>query len=175
MNLADAIRQAAKGVPEAGSTASAAASTPAPEPTPRFEVPVEPAPVTAPRPEARTQTGAEEPPVAVDAVTHAPVALPDAPSAAVRSGQVIRLELFLPPEQLSQLFRAVMTSQHSMLTLRETAQYLRVAPQVVEQMARDGDVPAVMIDGRWRFPKNSLDEWLTLRSFRKPSEDQDAA
>ncbi len=104
---------------------------------------------------------------AVDAITAQPITVPEAP--VVTTGSVVRLELFLNPEQLTNLFRAVSATQHSMMTLREAASYLRVHASVLEQMAQDGEIPAFNIDGRWRFPKSGVDEWLTLQTFRKES------
>ena len=144
MNLADAIRQAAANAP------------PRPEPTAFVETAMEPEKIVE---KAQPST------TAVDAVTAAPVAMPEAPQ--VSSGTVVRLELFLNPEQLGNLFRAVSATQHSMMTLREAATYLRVNSGVLEQMAQDGEIPAFNIDGRWRFPKHSVDEWLTLQAFAK--------
>jgi len=76
-------------------------------------------------------------------------------------GTAVRLEIFLTPDQLSTLFRAVAAQQHSMLTLREAASYLRVPATSLEQMASAGELPGFLIDGRWRFNKAAIDEWLT--------------
>jgi len=111
---------------------------------------------------------------AFDAATAEPVLMPEAPSGSVRSGNVVRLELFLGPDQLSGLFRALIATQHGMMTLREAANYLRVNAQVVETMATNGELPALLIDGKWRFPKTSLDEWLSVQVFRNKGE-SDAA
>ncbi len=105
--------------------------------------------------------------LAFDAVTAEPVFVPDAPASPVRVGNVVRLELFLGPEQLNGLFRAMIGTQHTMMTLREAASYLRVHPSVLEKLAREGELPAILIDGRWRFSKTSIDEWLTMQTFRK--------
>lgn len=104
---------------------------------------------------------------AVDAVTAQPISAPEPP--VVATGSVVRLELFLSPEQMTNLFRAVSATQHSMMTLREAATYLRVHANVLEQMAQDGEIPAFNIDGRWRFPKNGIDDWLSMQAFRKES------
>jgi excisionase family DNA binding protein len=104
---------------------------------------------------------------AVDAVTAAPVAMPEPPTMTVQTGNVVRLELFLSPEQMNQLFRSLVATQHAMLTLREAAQYLRVHPNTVEHMAQEGELPGLLIEGRWRFPKTSLDEWLNIQVFKK--------
>jgi excisionase family DNA binding protein len=96
--------------------------------------------------------------------------VPAQPSPAVAGGSVVRLELFLSPEQLSGLFRAVVGVQHTVMTLREAANYLRVPAGSLEQMAQDGQVPAFLIDGKWRFQRSGLDEWLSMRSHKKEAE-----
>lgn len=78
----------------------------------------------------------------------------------------VRLELFLTPEQMNLMLRAVMTSHHSVMTLREAAAYLRMTTGTLERMAQDHEVPAFVIDGRWRFPKPALDEWLAIRALK---------
>lgn len=89
------------------------------------------------------------------------------------SGNAVRLELFLTPEQMNLMLRAVMASHHSVMTLREAASYLRMTPSTLERMAQEHEVPAFVIDGRWRFPKPALDEWLAIRSLS--GEEKDAA
>ena len=83
------------------------------------------------------------------------------------SGTVVRLELFLSPEQLTNLFRSVTAGQHSMMTLREASAYLRVSSGALETMAQEGLIPAISLDGRWRFPRPALDEWLTSQAYGK--------
>ena len=76
---------------------------------------------------------------------------------------VVRLELVLNPEQLSSLLRAIVNGQHSVLTLREAAAYLRLPSNLVDQMASEGKLPGLSIDGKWRFTYSALDEWLNSR------------
>lgn len=76
---------------------------------------------------------------------------------------VVRLELVLNPEQLSSLLRAIVAGQHSIMTLRDAAAYLRLPSNVVEQMAIEGRLPALSIDGKWRFKHAALDEWMNSR------------
>ncbi len=102
--------------------------------------------------------------LAFDAVTSDPLHAPEPPYAHDHHSTVVRLELFLSPEQLRGLFHAVLNTQHSMMTLREAAQYLRIHPKTLEQMAKEGEIPALLIEGRWRLPKASIDEWLTLQT-----------
>lgn len=149
MNLADAIRQAAQ---------TNGAQLPSEAPAPKIEVIENP----AYKPENQTESTMEQ--------AHEETRIPDAPSSAVSHGGVVRLELFLSPEQLSGLFRAVVANQHTVMTLREAAQYLRIAPSVLEQMASEGQVPALLIDGKWRFARNAVDEWLNLQGSQRKSE-----
>ena len=152
MNLADAIRQAAYGggplVPETPQAAPAPKVTPEP-------IQVQPA---QPAPQAKKIQQHEPPAQEPESMPH---------------HTLVRMELFLSPEQLSSLFKAVVHTQHTVMTLREAASYLRINPSTLEQMAQHGDVAAFMVDSRWRFPKSSLDEWVALNTFRK--EDADAA
>jgi|SRR5262245_29830175 len=46
------------------------------------------------------------------------------------------------------------------LTLSEAAAYLRVADDVLREMATEHSVPARKIGNEWRFSKSSLREWL---------------
>jgi excisionase family DNA binding protein len=108
--------------------------------------------------------------VAFDALTAEPVSVPITPSIPATAGNVVRLELFLTPEQLNGLFRAVCANQHTVMTLREASSYLRVNPSRLEEMAQESEIPAFLIDGKWRFPRNSVDEWLNMQSFRKEME-----
>ena len=82
-------------------------------------------------------------------------------------GTAVRLEMFLTPEQLSSLFRAVVATQHSVMTLREAANHLRVGHHTLEEMAREGEVPAFLVEGKWRFPRAGLDEWMSTQAIRK--------
>jgi excisionase family DNA binding protein len=49
------------------------------------------------------------------------------------------------------------------MTLREAAHYLRLRLAEVESLAEQGIIPGFKVDGRWRFLKNALDEWLLLQ------------
>lgn len=80
---------------------------------------------------------------------------------------IVRLELLLTPDQLSNLFRAVAANQHSLWTLRDAAAYLRMTPKALAQLAEEGSVPGFLVDGRWRFAKHTIDEWLQSTSVMK--------
>jgi excisionase family DNA binding protein len=147
MNLADAIRLAAQ---SNGSLV--------PEPRlPQLEV------VEAPAKPAPEKKPAKAPAPAASIA-------PEPASPAVANGGVVRLELFLSPDQMSNLFRAIVANQHLVMTLREAAQYLRVPSSQLEKLAQEGGVPALMIDGKFRFSRTALDEWLNLQGRQKDTE-----
>lgn len=137
MNLADAIRKAAnKGLVDADSGVRAIEG-----------------PFTWPQEPTLKDTNS---PTQID---QAPVA-PEPINQAISGGNAVRLEIFLNGEQMAGMLKAIMAGQHSVLTLREAASYLRISPKTLEKLVEDGEIPAVEIDGRYRFPKSNLDDWL---------------
>lgn len=153
MNLADAIRAATHGQP------TAAAS----KPQPAVKAPTPPAPLPK-------EVQDDQP---VSLTVPEPAAVPEEFHASVATGNVVRLELFLNPEQMANLMKSILAGQHSVMTLREAASYLRISAPTLQKLAEDGEIPGVQIDGKWRFPKPNLDDWLALRSAQL--EDQNVA
>jgi excisionase family DNA binding protein len=49
------------------------------------------------------------------------------------------------------------TPRHNLLTVKETAEYLRIPLPTVYYLVQRGRIPAVQIGGRWRIKKTSLD------------------
>ena len=155
MNLADAIRQAAY----AGGPIVPENQQPfVPQNTPQDE-PVQDQPQKANNQEAQGSSLQLQHPEHHEHQTASPT--------------LMRMELFLSPEQLNSLLKALVASQHSVMTLREAASYLRMNAATLEDMAKHGDVAAFTVNGRWRFSKAALDEWVTTHTFRK--EDSNAA
>lgn len=196
MNLADAIRRAAmaSGVPssppqeEAFFAAPSTPVSPVPEPVASaqpvpLETPTDPAPVSeavepvsTPKPSHAKAEHKPKPrlePDIAQVVTSfksdegEPVRMPDPPGPPVAGGSVVRLELFLSPEQLMSLFRTIVTTHHTVMTSREAAAFLRIAPAVLEQLAESHEIPAFQMDGKWRFSRASLDEWLSMRASER--------
>ncbi|MEA2552505.1 MAG: hypothetical protein QOJ65_681 [Fimbriimonadaceae bacterium] len=181
MNLADAIRQASGGNAlslfslhsEIAETTPAPAAAPAPaKPVAKEAAPV--APAAAPQDnsaafvEAVKTTATESAhnlrlETYEDEITVSSVETPTI-------AQQVKFELMLTPEQLSALFRGVVTAEHTVMTLPEAAKHLRIAGRELEEMAKLGQIPAFLINGKWRFSRNSVDEWLTQQSFRKEME-----
>lgn len=170
MNLADAIRKATadpNGNPSFGQNTvqSPGQTTGMSETQPRPNRP-NPQNTNPQTPHAQTATNPEFDPAdirrAADyAAQH--FAVPEPASPFVANGNVVRLELFLSAEQMSGLFRAIMAGQHTVMTAREAAAYLRVSKDTLMKLAEEGEIPGILIDGRWRFPKPNLDEWLSLQ------------
>jgi excisionase family DNA binding protein len=46
---------------------------------------------------------------------------------------------------------------HNLLTVKETAGYLRIPIPTVYYLVQRGKIPAVQIGGRWRIKKSTLD------------------
>ena len=159
MNLADAIRQAAQ---------QTGAQLPSAEPKPEVvdatsafaKAAKAPTPAAAPAPATPAQGFQTDAMTQVELTSVEDARVPLPPSIPVGNGSVVRLELFLSPDQMASLFKAVVATQHSVMTLREAAAYLRIPAHTLEQMAQEGEVPAFMIDGRWRLPRHGVDEWL---------------
>jgi excisionase family DNA binding protein len=47
---------------------------------------------------------------------------------------------------------------HNLLTVKETAKYLRIPLPTVYYLVQRGQLPAIQIVGRWRIKKNALDK-----------------
>lgn len=49
------------------------------------------------------------------------------------------------------------------LTPREAAEYLSVHVRTIYRLAKNREIPGRKVGGSWRFKKDALDEWLSLR------------
>jgi excisionase family DNA binding protein len=49
------------------------------------------------------------------------------------------------------------TPGHNLLTVKETAEYLRIPLPTVYYLVQRGQIPAIQIGGRWRIKKSALD------------------
>ena len=55
--------------------------------------------------------------------------------------------------------KPVMEGFGEIMTLEETAKYLKIGKSTLYKMARDGKIPAVKIAKQWRFRKYEIDKW----------------
>lgn len=74
--------------------------------------------------------------------------------------QTVRFEVRLTNQQLYDLLGWLARTIHPVMTLQEAAHYLRLRKAELESLAEQGVIPAFKVDGRWRFLKNALDEWM---------------
>ena len=49
----------------------------------------------------------------------------------------------------------------TLMTPRETAEYLRLNCMTVYKLARVGKIPATKVGGSWRVKREILDQWLS--------------
>jgi excisionase family DNA binding protein len=134
MNLVDAIRKAAQQLPGGREGG---------------QPPLQGANAPTLRPPAQ-DTQAAENPEAAPAIEHETL-------------QTVRFEVRLTNQQLYDLLGWLARTIHPVMTLREAAHYLRLRLAEVESLAEQGIIPGFKVDGRWRFLKNALDEWLLLQ------------
>lgn len=57
----------------------------------------------------------------------------------------------------------------NLLTLKEVADLLRLSPQTIYKMIREGTLAAVQIGNQWRFERDKIQAWLESRSSVKKS------
>jgi excisionase family DNA binding protein len=74
--------------------------------------------------------------------------------------QTVRFEVRLNSQQLYDLLQWLARNLHPVMTLREAAHYLRLRPMELQALAENGAIPAFKVDGKWRFLKSALDEWI---------------
>ncbi len=55
-------------------------------------------------------------------------------------------------------------SIENLLTIKEVAHLLRLTPQTLYKMLKQGDIPAVKIGSQWRFDAEQVRTWLLSRS-----------
>ena len=55
-----------------------------------------------------------------------------------------------------------------LLTSQEVSDYLRLRRETVIRKAERGMIPAIKVDGRWRFPEEQLEEWLKEKGQTTP-------
>ncbi len=47
-----------------------------------------------------------------------------------------------------------------MMTIREVAEYRKIAEKTAYRLAADGELPGFKIGGSWRFRGNEIDRWI---------------
>jgi excisionase family DNA binding protein len=62
---------------------------------------------------------------------------------------------------------AHVAANYDVLTLDEAAEFLRISPEVAEQLASRGAIPGRRIGEEWRFLRHSIEEWLRRPDYKK--------
>jgi excisionase family DNA binding protein len=57
-----------------------------------------------------------------------------------------------------------------LLTIAETALYLRVSESTVRRMVKDGRIPATQIGRQWRIPRAALEETIQRGGTDSPAQ-----
>ena len=58
------------------------------------------------------------------------------------------------------------------MTLREVAEYLKVAEKTAYRLVADGKLPGFKVGGAWRFRRADMEKWIVDQS-RKVEEKED--
>jgi len=60
------------------------------------------------------------------------------------------------------------------MTVKDTAEYLKVSEPTVYRMIKDNQIPVIKVRGKYRFFKKALDEFLYEESQRSRNEIQNS-
>ena len=52
------------------------------------------------------------------------------------------------------------TAPDEVMTVKEVADYLRLAESTVYRLVKNGSLPGRKLGGNWRFSRKNLDRWL---------------
>jgi excisionase family DNA binding protein len=50
--------------------------------------------------------------------------------------------------------------EHDILTVKEVAEYLKLAQKTVYKLAANNQIPAFKVGNSWRFKKTDIEEWI---------------
>jgi excisionase family DNA binding protein len=92
---------------------------------------------------------------------------PEVAPAPISRGATVKLELYLNAEQVAALLQGVVGSSHAVMTLREAATFLRIPSSKLESMAENREVPGFQIDGKWRFSRVTLEDWVVMNGLAR--------
>ncbi len=49
------------------------------------------------------------------------------------------------------------------MTIREVAEYLKIAEKTAYRLAAEGELPGFKVGGSWRFQRNEIDKWIKAK------------
>ena len=56
------------------------------------------------------------------------------------------------------------------LTLKEVAEYLKLAEKTAYRLVAEGKLPGFKVGGSWRFRKFDIEEWINQQSISNKSQ-----
>ena len=84
----------------------------------------------------------------------------------------IDLELSIP--QFSTILSASVLVDQTMtdeiMTLKEVAEYLKLAEKTAYRLAAEGRIPGFKVGGSWRFKKVDIDQWISSETRKQSGE-----
>ncbi len=60
-----------------------------------------------------------------------------------------------------------MTDKDEILTIREVAEYLKVAEKTAYRLAAEGTLPGFKVGGSWRFRREEIVKWINAQRMKK--------
>lgn len=59
------------------------------------------------------------------------------------------------------------SSEEAILTIKDVAEYLKVAEKTVYRLAGAKQIPAFKVGGSWRFSRADIDSWIKQQSMER--------
>lgn len=53
-----------------------------------------------------------------------------------------------------------MNQKNDLVTVKDVAEFLKVAEKTIYRMAAEGKIPAYKVGGSWRFKRAEIEVWL---------------
>ena len=60
-----------------------------------------------------------------------------------------------------------MARSEEILTIKELAEYLKIAEKTAYRFASEGKVPGFKVGSSWRFRKTEIDRWIAKQEKRR--------
>lgn len=80
----------------------------------------------------------------------------------VHRGRCLHLSLVIP--RFSSILSNIKIEAYGMpeeiMTLKEVAEYLKLAEKTAYRLAAEGKIPGFKVGGSWRFRKNAIENWI---------------
>lgn len=55
------------------------------------------------------------------------------------------------------------------MTLKEVAEYLKLAEKTTYRLAAEGKIPGFKVGGSWRFRKDAIENWIDQQTEKRRS------